>query len=286
MTLRSVAASALFVVMPFVQAATGSIAGTITDKDGGVIPGATITVIGETHRATATTDSSGRYRLEGVPPGRYRVQARFAGFATVTDDAVTLVSGQTTTWNTALGFGFGPSNETPTTPDPTSLEISRGVYATLFREIARSERSSRVVVVAESLVPQRPNDDIWVAFRDAPLQLRTRLEAPESARPVLLNREAFPSGVQVVRGDVIQQVFRSAPKSDIYAGWMTFESKFRTHRSVALTRVFHTDDARNAIVYFEHHCGNVCGEGTLVWLTRESGTSSWTIRGRRNFWVS
>jgi hypothetical protein len=275
-----------FVVMPAVQAATGSIVGTITDKDGGVIPGATVTVIGENQQATATADINGRYRLDGLPAGRYRVQARLSGFATVTDDAVTIVSGQTTPWNATLGFGFGRSDERPTTPDPTALEIARGVYATLLREIARNERSSRVVVVAESLVPQRPNADIWVEFREAPAQLRTRLEAPESGRPVLLNRAAFPAGAQVVGRDVIHQVFRSAPKSDIYSGWMTFESKFGTHRYVTLTRVFHTDDARNAVVYFEHYCGNVCGEGTLVWLARESATSSWTIRGRRNFWVS
>jgi hypothetical protein len=140
MTCRAAAAIVAFVVTPAVQVATGSIAGTIADKDGGVIPGAAV-----------------------------------------------------------------------------------------LREILRDEKSSRVVIVAESLVPLRPNDDIWTTFRGAPLELLARLAAPESAHPVLLNAQVVGRGSR---------------------------------------------------------CGNLCGDGTIVWLARESATSAWTIRDRRNFWMS
>lgn len=65
------------------QTPTGSVAGTITDQQGGVLPGATLIIA---HQATGTkhevvTREDGRYRVPGLAPGGpYLVTASLAGF--------------------------------------------------------------------------------------------------------------------------------------------------------------------------------------------------------------
>jgi hypothetical protein len=60
----------------------GTLAGTVRDGSGGVIPGAEIEAIGASGEAvTAVTDEHGRYELS-VPDGEYRVRARLTGFRT------------------------------------------------------------------------------------------------------------------------------------------------------------------------------------------------------------
>src|SRR5712672_1863685 len=63
---------------------TGTIRGIITDAQGGVTPGVSITI-----RNTATgiersavSDSSGEYVAASLPPGPYRVEAQLQGFQT------------------------------------------------------------------------------------------------------------------------------------------------------------------------------------------------------------
>lgn len=64
------------------QSATGSLLGTVMDQTGGVLPGATVTIIDEGTGVarTLTTDAAGTYELPLLPPGEYRVEAEFPGF--------------------------------------------------------------------------------------------------------------------------------------------------------------------------------------------------------------
>jgi protocatechuate 3,4-dioxygenase beta subunit len=60
----------------FAQTSNGTITGTITDKTGGAIKDATVTVISVdrgTESQTAKTDSAGTYRVDSLLPGKYRV---------------------------------------------------------------------------------------------------------------------------------------------------------------------------------------------------------------------
>jgi hypothetical protein len=54
----------------------------------------------------------------------------------------------------------------------------------------------------------------------------------------------------------------------------------------AFSRVFASDDGLEALVMFEHVCGTLCAEGTVAWLTRETVSAAWTIRGSFTFWIS
>src|SRR5436190_14949304 len=67
------------------QVANAVITGIVTDAQGGVLPGVTITVRNADSGVTRTivTEANGRYRLGGIPPGRYNLTAELQGFAVV-----------------------------------------------------------------------------------------------------------------------------------------------------------------------------------------------------------
>lgn len=75
-------------------AQTGSIAGTVTDKSGAVIDGATVTVINLDTKATrvVTTSGTGAYNLANLPAGRYEINVKKEGFRAfkVTDAVLTV----------------------------------------------------------------------------------------------------------------------------------------------------------------------------------------------------
>src|SRR5258706_2941245 len=63
---------------------TGTIEGVVTDANGAVVPGVTVTVTSPNlmRAQTGATDSEGRYRIPNLPPGKYSVSVESAkGFA-------------------------------------------------------------------------------------------------------------------------------------------------------------------------------------------------------------
>ena len=82
----------------FAQGTTGQLSGTVTDDQGGALPGATVTV---TNAATGftrsvTTDGTGSFSLPGLPVGTYEVKAELSGFSARAGKAVVNVSATTT----------------------------------------------------------------------------------------------------------------------------------------------------------------------------------------------
>ena len=76
-----------------------SVTGTVVDGSKAVVPGVTVTA---TNVATGVptagvSDDAGRYRLQNLSPGTYKVQAELAGFSTVVIPAVELRVGQNAT---------------------------------------------------------------------------------------------------------------------------------------------------------------------------------------------
>lgn len=74
------------------QSTTGAITGTVVDQAQAVIAGATVTVRNLQTNATrsATTDSDGRFRIEGLPVGNYEVTVEHTGFAKHVRGPITL----------------------------------------------------------------------------------------------------------------------------------------------------------------------------------------------------
>jgi hypothetical protein len=107
---RSLALSVLFLLamttslLAQSQATTGVIEGTVTDAQGGAVPGVTVTVknTATNYEAVTVTDRAGRFRAVLLPLGPYQVTAALEGFATVVQKGLDLGVGQTLTVNITL----------------------------------------------------------------------------------------------------------------------------------------------------------------------------------------
>ena len=91
----------------FAQSVTaGDINGTVTDSTGAIIPNATVTVTNPAtgESKTATSSTSGAYRVSLLSPGTYKVSVSASGFSTVTT-TITVGAGSVTTDNIKLTVG-------------------------------------------------------------------------------------------------------------------------------------------------------------------------------------
>src|SRR5258706_11891923 len=74
--------AALFSASAFAQKVTGSVTGTVTDPQGAVVPGATVTLtdVGTNFARTATSSTAGSYEFQELDPGTYTVKVSKTGF--------------------------------------------------------------------------------------------------------------------------------------------------------------------------------------------------------------
>jgi hypothetical protein len=97
---------AALLASPAVAQGTSSITGTVTDSTGGVIPGATVTVTGETGVPfTAVTNSQGVFTVPALSAGTYRVSVALQGFKTAVFDKVQVVVGTPANLTVKLELG-------------------------------------------------------------------------------------------------------------------------------------------------------------------------------------
>ena len=108
------------------QVTSGAIAGLITDAQSAVLPGVSLTLrntdTGFTR--TAVTEADGRYRLAGLPPGRYALRAELSGFAPVEVTDITLTIGLEVGRNLTLQLG-GVQESLTVTGEATVVETTR-----------------------------------------------------------------------------------------------------------------------------------------------------------------
>jgi hypothetical protein len=102
------------------QAPTGVLAGVVSDATGAAIAGAQVSIVSRDtgySRAVATS-SEGRYAVEALPPGEYRVTIEFAGFKRLERLAI-VEAGSSTSADLALQVG--DVTETVNVPAATPL---------------------------------------------------------------------------------------------------------------------------------------------------------------------
>ena len=76
-------------------ASTTTISGVVTDKDGGVVPGATVTIKNDATGVTLAplvTNSQGQWSLPGIDAGTYTVSVTLSGFKTFVHNTVRVVA--------------------------------------------------------------------------------------------------------------------------------------------------------------------------------------------------
>ena len=79
----------------FAQLGGGTLSGTVTDEQGGVLPGVTVTIVGLDRTNSTATDEAGRFRFLNLAPGPYKVTATLSGFTTVVQEDVEVRVGAT-----------------------------------------------------------------------------------------------------------------------------------------------------------------------------------------------
>jgi hypothetical protein len=85
---------------------TGTIQGRVSDSQGAVLPGVTVTATSPSALGaqTAVTSETGNYRFPAVPPGNYEVTYELAGFNTLKRSGISITLGFTATVNVELAL--------------------------------------------------------------------------------------------------------------------------------------------------------------------------------------
>jgi len=141
------------------QRTAGDIEGTITDANGAIIPGATVTVVGKDvgFNRTVTADDSGIYRVREVPPGTYTVTvAETKGFksqsATVTV-GINNLSTQNFKLSTAVGAVVDVNATDQTIIDTTETKSQSNLSA---RQIDALPKGTGFTSLLKTTVAVRP----------------------------------------------------------------------------------------------------------------------------------
>lgn len=143
------------------QTTFGSIAGTVTDTSGAVIPQAkvTLTNLGTTEQRTQTTGSQGFYRFVNLLPGQYEVSVDKQGFKHFDRKGVGLEVGQTVTIDATMEVGAVTQTVEVTAATPLlqsqTSSLGQVIGGRLTTELPLNGRNPmNLVSLAPSVVPQ------------------------------------------------------------------------------------------------------------------------------------
>jgi hypothetical protein len=98
----------LLPTLAYAQTGTGSIAGTVRDTTGAILPGVTVEVSSPAlieKVRVGDTDASGQYKIIELPPGVYTVLFTLSGFSGVKREGIELSTGFTATINADMPVG-------------------------------------------------------------------------------------------------------------------------------------------------------------------------------------
>ncbi len=133
-------------VIPAVAYAQASIAGTVKDASGAVLPGVTVEaaspVLIEKTR-TVVSDGSGNYRIENLRPGDYAVTFTLPGFSTVKLDNVSVSGSAATTADATLRVGAVAETITVAAESPVVDLSSTKKEVVLDHDLVQNLPSSR-----------------------------------------------------------------------------------------------------------------------------------------------
>src|SRR5262245_3143546 len=114
---------ALLAAGPLWAQSTATLQGTVTDTQGAVVPGASVTAINQATgvQRSATSDTAGSYQMAALPAGTYRVETRLSGFQPKIIKDVVLDVAQKVVLNVQLGLG-SVSEEVAVTGEAPAVE--------------------------------------------------------------------------------------------------------------------------------------------------------------------
>ena len=115
---------------------TGSIAGTVTDVNGGVVQGATVTAVGgDGKEKTATSNKTGEFTVTGLPAGNYILRVIAPNFALFENPEVAVAAGKKAELNVTLTVQAVAANVEVGNPDQVSADDpTKNADATVLKD--------------------------------------------------------------------------------------------------------------------------------------------------------
>lgn len=138
------------------QVQTGSITGTVADASGAVLPGATVTLTGEKLIGGAqgqTSDASGNYRFDRLPPGGYNLKFELQGFKTIERADIRVNAAFVATVNVKLELGQMSETVLVTGESPTIDTKSNVQQTVMNQEILEGIPSGRDPWSVAKIIP-------------------------------------------------------------------------------------------------------------------------------------
>jgi len=145
MLIRLLAVMAVLVAAPSLARAQ-SLAGSVRDTSGAVLPGVTIEASSPaliTKVRTGVTDETGQYRIPDLPPGTYKVTFTLPGFATVVREGVELSGGGVMTIGAEMRVGSLEESITVTGESPVVDVQTARQQTVIDGDIVRALPASR-----------------------------------------------------------------------------------------------------------------------------------------------
>jgi hypothetical protein len=142
---------------------TGTIQGRVTDAQGAVLPGVTVTATSPAllGQQTSVTSETGNYRFPAVPPGTYTVTYELAGFNTLRREGVQITLGFTANLNVELTLATLQETVTVTGASPVIDTTSTRVQQNFKVEQLQSIPNGR---------------DMWALLAVTPAVQMTRID--------------------------------------------------------------------------------------------------------------
>ncbi|NOT61422.1 MAG: TonB-dependent receptor, partial [Acidobacteria bacterium] len=155
----------------FGQRTTGSIEGIITDANGSVVPGVSLTVTGLTVGLSRTvqSDEQGIFRVLQIPSGTYKITtAATGGFAATTIEAVTVTIESLTTANIKLGVASTAESVVVTSDqlgvniDVSDSKVQTNLTAKLIDQLPKGTSFASVLRASPATRPEPASGGIQI----------------------------------------------------------------------------------------------------------------------------
>jgi len=138
------------------QVQTGSIAGVVSDPSTAVLPGVNVTLSGEKligGPQTQTTDTTGAYRFDRLPPGTYTVRFELQGFRSVAREGIVVNAAFVATVSPKLEVGSVSETVTVSGQSPTVDTKSNVQQTVMTQEILEGVPTGRDPWSLAKLIP-------------------------------------------------------------------------------------------------------------------------------------
>jgi iron complex outermembrane recepter protein len=205
----------LVAVVPRIAAAQATLAGEVKDTTGAVLPGVTVEAASPTltdKARTAVTDGSGRYRIESLPPGSYRLTFSLTGFAPAKrEDLIVGGSGVITVDMELTVAAADTITVTPRRRDEPLLDVPGAINAFTATDIraAGIERPQDFIALTPnvSMVQTQNQGTSFVTVRgisqarNSEPSVAVLIDGVQMANPSQFNQELFDiDTIEVVKG--------------------------------------------------------------------------------------